>query len=94
MITAETLASVRVLYRDRNLQLWGIPYEMRPGQAPRHLQDAGNTTGWIWLGSPGWYGHMSKDEQEIVRDYLARSEIRPAIPLWWFEWSDLTECES
>lgn len=34
------LRSVRVLYRDRNLQLWGIPYDLRPGQSPRDLFDS------------------------------------------------------
>lgn len=31
------LASIKRLYRDRNGVLWGVPYDMRPGQAPRDL---------------------------------------------------------
>jgi hypothetical protein len=31
------LISIKRLYRDRNGALWGIPYDMRPGQAPRDL---------------------------------------------------------
>lgn len=60
---ANRLASIKILYRDRNLSLWGIPYLLRPGQSPRHLQEpdgrtmfereergAKNTHDWIWLG--------------------------------------------
>ena len=34
------LASIRVLWRDRNGGLWGIPYGMRPGQSPHNLWDS------------------------------------------------------
>ena len=39
--------TIRVLYRDNNLTLWGIPYDMRPGQAPRDLQRAYADYEWI-----------------------------------------------
>jgi hypothetical protein len=69
------LETIRVLYRDLNLSLWGLPYNLRPGQAPRNLQDAGNTAGWIWLGSPGWFGGMTIAEMDEVREYLARHAV-------------------
>lgn len=35
------LASIRTLYRQPDcLALWGIPYNMRPGQSPRDLWNA------------------------------------------------------
>lgn len=35
------LSSIRVLYRQPDtLALWGIPYDLRPGQSPRDLWNA------------------------------------------------------
>lgn len=43
----------------------GIPYDMREGQAPRDIlpryRDA-----WVWLGSPGWYGDMTKEQKALA----------------------------
>ncbi len=80
------LSDIVVLYLDRNFQLWGIPYSMRPhcGQTPRHLQDAGNTKGWIWLGGSGWFGSMSATDQEQVREFLATQGSNvPGSPYEW-----------
>ena len=70
--------TIRVLYRDANLSLWGVPYNLRPGQSPRHIQDAGNARDWIWLGSPGWFGGMTIAEMDEVRAYLAK--LGPLVP--------------
>lgn len=71
------LETVVVLYRDGNLQLWGVPYRMREscGQAPRHLQQAGNTRGWIWLGAPGWYGAMIPLERGELDTFLVEHQL-------------------
>ena len=38
---ADRLSSVRILFRaPETLALWGIPYELRPGQSPRDLWDS------------------------------------------------------
>jgi hypothetical protein len=34
------LDQIKILYRDVNMRLWGIPYEMRPGQQPWDLYSA------------------------------------------------------
>lgn len=45
------LASVRVLWRQSDtMSLWGIPYDLRPGQEPRHLVAAT----WPDVTPPGW----------------------------------------
>lgn len=87
------LDTIRVLYRDENLQLWGIPYEMRReiGQSPRHLAKAGNTKGWVWLGSPGWWGSLSGSDQEAVKAFLDKH--RDAVPGNWYEFSTLSDWE-
>lgn len=85
------LDSIVILYRDRNLGLWGISYPMRRdiGQEPRHLDAAGNTKGWIWLGSPGWFGSMNAAEMEATRAFLAKcGDLVPGNP---FEWSRIKE---
>lgn len=88
---SRNLQTVRVLYRDANCQLWGIPYLMRRdvGQQPRDLQRAGRTEGWIWLGSPGWWGHMTHAEQVETETFLAR--VKDQIPGNPFEWDELPE---
>lgn len=78
------LSNIRVLYRDLNCQLWGIPYDLRSQQSPRDLERAGNTQGWIWLGSPGWWGSMSKDDQHSCQSFLTQhTEIIPGNPYEW-----------
>lgn len=80
------LATIRVLFRrDDSLELFGIPYEMRPGQSPRDLWRAGRTDGWIWLGSPGWWGHLDSVAQHEIRTFLA--ENAADVPDGPFEWS-------
>jgi hypothetical protein len=71
------------------LTLYGIPYRMRrdSGQTPRHLFDAGNTSDWIYLGEPGWWGTMDTDRMTEVKEYLAT--IPDAIPRGAYQWTDL-----
>lgn len=35
-----SLRAVKVLYLDQHLTLWGLPYELRPGQSPRDIERA------------------------------------------------------
>ena len=81
------LESICILYREPDtLSLWGIPYDMRPGQQPADIADR---AGWVWLGSPGWYGSMSPGEIEVVRAF--RDRWLSAIPGGPNEWSRLVE---
>jgi hypothetical protein len=98
-----SLDSVRVLYRDGNMQLWGIPYKMRPGQQPRDLERAHHDyvpprygyygskqisiSDWIWLGSPGWWGGLSNRSIAETKDFL--EEYREYVPRGPYEWSEL-----
>lgn len=82
-ITAKALDSIQVLWRQPDtMALYGIPYEMRPGQSPHNIQEKFRGD-WIWLGSPGWWGSLSRPEQERVRAFLAK---QPDLPEWPNEW--------
>jgi hypothetical protein len=82
------LQNIKILFRAPDtLALYGVPYEMRPGQQPGDLWRAGNTKGWIWLGSPGWWGNMSPDDQAEVQAFL--SKHHDAIPGNPYEWDRL-----
>lgn len=86
------LNTIKVLYRQPDtLALWGIPYEMRRGQQPRDLWERRGDS-WIWLGSPGWYGSMSKSDQAAVKAFL--DQHREAVPENPHEWSLLADFES
>lgn len=85
--TRENLARIRVLFRDADtLSLWGLPYEMRLGQAPRdvHRNHRGE---WIWLGQPGWFGSMTPEERRAVEEFLAAHDDK--IPRGAYEWCTL-----
>jgi hypothetical protein len=90
--TTENLAKIRILFRDiETLALWGLPYDnLRPGQEPRHI-DRRWRGDWIWLGSPGWFGGMSPEEQAAVKAFLATH--REQVPTNAYEWSKLARVE-
>jgi len=84
------LSTIKILFRTPDdLSLYGIPYKMRPdiGQEPRHLWKAGQTKGWIWLGTPGWYGSMSNDDVAAVKAFLAKH--KGDVPGGPYEWTEL-----
>src|SRR3990167_2877417 len=89
------LSTIRVLFRaPDSLALWGIPYEMNREvrQQPMDLFRAhgGALPGWIYLGSPGWWGAMTRDEQAEVTAFLAGRDV-PCNPC---EWDTIpTRCE-
>lgn len=87
--TRENLAKVRVLYRSPDtLVLWGICYEMRAdcGQQPKDIaQDLRGD--WIWLGQPGWWGTMAREEIDATKVFLA--EHADETPNWPNEWTTL-----
>ena len=103
MVTVDALNKIKVLFRDPNtFALYGIPYKMRPGQAPGDLYRAHrdyvppeygtygskqiNINDWIWLGSPGWYGHLTTTEQVLIQAFLSTlGELVPHGPYEWCE---------
>lgn len=102
----QKLASIRVLYRGKDLVLWGIPYGMRSGQNPSDLERAHdnyvplpygtygskqiNLEDWVYLGSPGWYGHLNAQEISSVKSYLSKLDAT-LIPQNHYEWVDLAD---
>jgi hypothetical protein len=78
------LSGIKVLYRDENCQLWGIPYGMREdvGQGPKDI-DRKYRGAWIWLGGPGWWAHYSKEEQGQICTFLDSHDV----PGNFHEWS-------
>lgn len=103
MITLETLSTIRILFRaPDSLSLYGIPYQLRPSQAPRDLfmrsvpygrfqrLEAGPVpVGWIWLGTPGWFGSMTGEEQTLVRAWLGERRERDELPGNAYEWTEI-----
>ena len=82
---ADQLDSIKILFvAPDTLALWGVPYGMRRGQQPGDLWRARNTKGWIWLGSPGWWGNMPREDQAAVEAFLAKhSDSIPGGPYEW-----------
>lgn len=86
-ITSQLLDTIRVLYAmPDTLSLYGIPYQMRPGQAPRDIFEKFRHE-WIWLGSPGWFGSMTKAEISLVREFL--TTFKNDIPQNPHEWTKI-----
>lgn len=81
---AKKLSGIRVLWRAPNtLDLWGLPYDLRPGQTPYDLFKASKilhpTRGfltsiadWVWLGQPGWWGHYDQNQQNAIKVFLEK----------------------
>ena len=101
------LDTIKVLFRDPDtFALWGIPYEMRPGQQPGDLWRARrdytppppghygskqiDLSDWIWLGTPGWWGSMSKAGQVEAQAFITRAQEADAIPMGPYEWVSLS----
>lgn len=111
MSIREKLRSIKVLFRaPEHLGLYGIPYEMRPGQSPGNLWDStriqdtlkqaagwhgatlvtpGPREDWVFLGYPGWWGHVSRDEQREIEAFLEPLEKADLIPGGPYEWSQI-----
>ncbi len=81
------LESLKVLWcQPITLGLWGIPYDMRPGQSPADLWRSHHNwkparpgwygskqislSDWVCLGWPGWWGSIPKDEIEAIKTFL------------------------
>jgi hypothetical protein len=91
------------------MALYGVPYDMRPGQAPRDLvaaewpgkiqpgerraaprKYAGSVPDdWVWLGSPGWWGTLSLEDQRAVVSFLKPLREKDLVPTGPNEWSPL-----
>jgi hypothetical protein len=80
------------------MTLWGVPYLMREGQQPGDIWRARQARGWarpadygsaqvsladwIYLGEPGWWGHMSTEDQDAAEAWLVGREV-PGNPCEW-----------
>ncbi len=81
------LSTIKVLWRQPGtMALWGLPYDMRPGQTPYDLWKAHrdyeppppgwygskqiSLADWVYLGSPGWHGAIPQDEQVAIQAFL------------------------
>ncbi len=88
-ISEERLSEIKIIFcAPYTLGLYGIPYEMRRdvAQEPRHLWRFERTEGWIWLGTPGWYGSMTAETIERVKRYLDERRALDQIPRNPYEW--------
>lgn len=104
ILTQEVLSTIKVLWRaPDHLALYGIPYELRPGQSPRDLWRAYHEweapkpghygskrislDDWVYLGNPGWFGTMTRPEIQLVEEFLAAH--KQEVPGNPYEWSRL-----
>lgn len=95
----QRLATMRVLFRAPDtLALYGIPYTLRKGQAPRDLwcsrvngRDPGPWPYWQFLGQPGWWGTLLQPEIEAIEAWLALR--RDEIPQEPYEWCVLQDAK-
>ncbi len=75
------LGSIQVLYRQPDtMSLWGLPHGLRPGQSPRDLMEADNSSSWFWLGTPGWWGSLSAENVEAIQAFLEPLRELDAVP--------------
>lgn len=85
------LSDIQVLFRaPESLGLYGIRYRMRPGQSPGQIWKASGRScpsDWVWLGSPGWYGHLSSDAQKEIAAFLSSVED---IPMNAYDWCEVS----
>ena len=86
------LGEIRVLYRRPDtMELYGIKYRMRQGcgQQPADIVDGNEGRvpyEWMYLGSPGYFGHLGDVEQEEIRRKLEEwGELVPTHPNEWSE---------
>lgn len=107
-VTVSDLATICVLFRAPDtLTLYGIPYDMKPGQQPgdiwrgRRLQDPaaphyvlgatvsvpGPASDWIWLGQPGWWSNLTREEQRAISEWLEK--LGDVVPVNPYEWTTL-----
>jgi hypothetical protein len=96
------LTRIRILFMAPDtLTLYGIPYDMREGQAPRDLWRAYHEfkepkpghygpkrvkLDWTYLGEPGWFNGSNEDHAEVLA-FLAKH--RGNVPQNPFEWTTL-----
>ena len=102
-----TLRIIRTLFRaPESLALYGIPYLMRDmpngrPQSPRDLycrrlgdgsmEIVGPKSDWIWLGTPGWFGHYNEKQIGEIKAFLKiHHDSVPSNP---YEWSVLPPIE-
>lgn len=49
----------------------------------------GPLDGWMYLGSPGWWGNLSEDEQRTVEAFLAPLRAAGCVPTHPNEWCEV-----
>jgi hypothetical protein len=59
------------------------------GHYGHFLATPGPREGWIWLGSPGWWGHLTPAQQAAIATYLEPLQARDLIPVGPNEWIEL-----
>ena len=95
--TRENVTTIRVVYMTEYRGLVGIPYEMREGQSPRHIEEFSRnpprsaiprdfTEEWIYL-SERW--DAPAEELAVVREFVKRLRERDEFPTYMFEFCTL-----
>lgn len=84
---------VEALWRrhDGVMSLYALPAgTLRPNASPldhwRRWQAEGREPpGWLWIGTPGWWGGISEERQEEAKVFLA--DLGDLVPDWPGEFS-------
>jgi hypothetical protein len=71
--------------------LWegrAIPDDLRraAGHHGAMLPAPGPRDGWVWLGQPGWWGSLAREDRLAVEDFLGRLATAGLVPEGPGEW--------
>lgn len=65
--------------------LWRAYRDYEPPPPGHYGSKQIDISDWVWLGTPGWFGHMTTEEIEVVKEFLA--EHKDDVPGNPYEWS-------
>lgn len=53
------------------------------------IPDPGPAPDWVWLGTPGWFGSMNREEIELVKAFQERLRAEDLMSQWPGEWQEV-----
>lgn len=93
-LTPNSLTLCGIPYEMREGQeprhLWKAAKEHKPYRVgDYHAPCVDWTDGWVYLGEPGWFGAMTREEIVLAKAFIARLEADGLMPGNAYEWSRL-----
>lgn len=65
------------------------PMHQPPTYIGYTVPDPGPQPDWVWLGTPGWFGSMSREEIDLVKAFIERLKSADELPGWPGEWLEV-----